>query len=164
MPFQYRYVTTSSFPDKMSKATTNVEFRKVNVEEDQFEDQAAESTAESSFESNIPVIESKLTAGDHVAALKVVVTDYPRSSPEVRAKYRNFVSEIISRIPKGEIESVLNSLAREEQENFMRFIMDVQRTPGIKASVIQSCLGFEDALMTKIQSGGLMRVIVTRQK
>ena len=148
----------------MAKVTTNVEFRKVNVEEDQFEDQTTESNAESSFESNIPIIESKLTAGDHVAALKVLVTDYPRSSPEVRSRYRDFLSEIISRIPKSEIESVLNSLGRDEQENLMRFIMEVQRTPGIKASLIQSCLGFEDVLMPKIQSGGLMRVIVTRQK
>ncbi|XP_075252045.1 uncharacterized protein LOC142344343 [Convolutriloba macropyga] len=148
----------------MAKATSNVEFRKVNVEEDQYEEQAGETSADDKFTSNVPVIQNALKAGDQTAAMKALVADYPRSNGEIRAKYRDFMVDVLGRIPKSEIEKTLGSLSKTEQENLMKFVMEVQRNPGIKGATIQSCLHVQDALMGKINMGGLMRVLVTRQK
>ena len=148
----------------MAKATSNVEFRKVNVEEDQYEEQGGETVADDKFTTNVPVIQNALKGGDQTAALKCIISDYPRSNPEIRAKYRDFMIDVLSRIPKSEIENTLGNLSKPEQENFMKFILEVQRLPGIKGSTIQSCLTFQDAMMSKINMGGMMRVIVSRQK
>merc|ERR1711894_44466 len=148
----------------MAKATSNVEFRKVNVEEDQYEEQAGETNADDKFTSNLPTIQNALKSGDQVSAIKAIVSDYPRSNAEIRGKYRDLMIDALSRVPKNEIEKTLSGLSRAEQENLMKFLFEVQRQSGIKGSTIQSCLHVQDSLMNKINMGGLMRVLVTRQK
>ena len=149
----------------MAKPTSNVGFRKVNVDETEFED-PVESNADTDdkFNTNLPNIQSALRSGDHNGALKMIVADYPRANSEAREKYKDCVIDVLSRIPKSEIESTLGNMTKYELENFMKFILEVQRSQGLKAATIQSCMTFQDALMSKIHAGGLMRVIVTRQK